>query len=172
MRALTYKFLPPASRYAEAVAAAVQPGDCVIVERAGVRRQLIVRCPDGCGEMLSVNLDPRSGPAWHLYSRRGAWSLFPSIARPTGCLSHFILWRGRVLWCSGADDNETTNFTSEVDRERIVDLLRKGRSASYVELAEQLDEIPWDVLGACRNLVREGILREGKGRRRGIFSIS
>jgi Family of unknown function (DUF6527) len=67
----------------------------MIVEREGVMRQPVVQCPDGCGEILSVNLDRHSGLAWRLHNRRGSWSLYLSIDKPTGCESHFILSYGK-----------------------------------------------------------------------------
>jgi hypothetical protein len=58
-----------------------------------------MRCPDGCGETLVVNLDPRAGKAWKLDMRTGKATLYPSVWRDGGCGSHFIVWRGDVLWC-------------------------------------------------------------------------
>ncbi|MGH6810785.1 MAG: DUF6527 family protein [Methylocella sp.] len=171
MKALSYKILTTVARYAEAAASIGNPGDCAIVERGGVHRQLVMRCPDGCGEILSVNLDGRSGPAWRLYKKRGVWSLFPSIDRPSGCLSHFILWHGRVLWCSALDGDEGGDQLIEINSEQILAILCDGRSASFVQIADKLDELPWDVLTVCRSLARRGILEEGTGKQRGIFSV-
>jgi len=142
-----------------------------VVERAGVRRQLVVCCPDGCGEVLSINLDARSGPAWRLYLKRGVWSLFPSIDKSAGCLSHFILWRGRVLWCGADDDDGDPQEIPEIKIECIVDALQGGRKAGFVQIADELDEVPWDVLAVCGSLVRPGVLEEGLGKQRGIFSV-
>ncbi len=103
MRASRYTMCGQVERYGEAAARLAKPGDCALVARGGVQRQLIMKCPDGCGETLSVNLDARSGKAWRIYERRGRWSLFPSIDRPTGCQSHFVLWHGHVLWCDFDD---------------------------------------------------------------------
>jgi hypothetical protein len=41
-------------------------GQAALVHR-GVDRSITLACPDGCGEMLTVNLDRRSGPAWRFY---------------------------------------------------------------------------------------------------------
>lgn len=99
MRAVKFSMLASAASYADAALLLRKPGDCAVVERSGIQRQLVMRCPDGCSEVLSINLDPRSGRAWRLQHRRGKWSLFPSIDKPSGCLSHFILWAGQILWC-------------------------------------------------------------------------
>jgi hypothetical protein len=105
MKASRYTILGVAPNYASAAVMLVNHGDRAAVERAGTQRQIVIHCPDGCGEVLSKNLDKRSGPAWRLYKRHKVWSLFPSIDRTTGCLSHFILWRGHILWCMSFDDN-------------------------------------------------------------------
>src|SRR5438105_3352414 len=74
------------------------PGDAVLVNR-GRPRSLLIACPDGCGETLVVNLDQRSGPAWRFYRHASGVSLSPSVWREGGCESHFIVWRGRIIWC-------------------------------------------------------------------------
>jgi len=48
-------------------------------------------------------------------------------------------------------------------------LLVSRERASFVELADELDEVPWDVLDACRRLVRDKTLEEGWGKERGTF---
>src|SRR5579863_6842360 len=105
MRSSTYKILGTVAYHSEAVDQLRSPGDCVIVERGGVTRQLVMKCPDGCGEIISVNLDRRAGPAWRLYKRRGLWSLYPSIDKPEGCESHFILSYGKIVWTDSDWDN-------------------------------------------------------------------
>jgi hypothetical protein len=170
IRASSYRVLAPVQRYSDAAVRLHDSGDCVVVERGGVRRQLVLQCPDGCGEVLSINLDPRSGPAWRLYHRRGHWSLFPSIDKSSGCLSHFILWRGRVLWCDGRGDGAEPEIFADLG-DRVMEVLRGRAAAGFVEIAERLDEVPWDVLGVCRHLVRVGLLDEKPGEPRGIFFI-
>lgn len=169
MRTSRYTVHGQVERHSEAVARQTTPGDCALVARGGIQRQFVMKCPDGCGEVLSVNLDGRSGKAWRIYERRGRWSLFPSIDRTTGCQSHFVLWRGHVLWCDFDDHDEPVDATP-VHSDRILPLF-SGGPVNYVHLADQLDEIPWDVLTACRGLVRSGQLVEGEGRERGVFRI-
>ena len=163
MKASAYKVLAIVTRYAEAAGSVASPGDCAIVERASVSRQLVIRCPDGCGEILSVNLDARSGPAWRLYRKSGVWSLFPSIDRTSGCLSHFILWNGRVLWCSGLDDDEGGGWPIVISAELILEILHNGRSAHFVQIADELDDVTWEVLAASRRITRQRIGDEGPG---------
>jgi Family of unknown function (DUF6527) len=172
MRTYCYRMLSTSERYSEAAAVLRGPGDCAIVERQGVQRQLVICCPDGCGETLSINLDPRAGPAWRLYKRDDEWTLFPSIDRPTGCQSHFILWRGRIFWTD--EDHERDESHKEVIRNlrgKVLAALENRKQVHFVDLAESLKEIPWDVLAACRRLARRGEIEEGKGLQRGIFWV-
>jgi hypothetical protein len=39
----------------------------------------------------------------------------------------------------------------------------------YIEIADKLDAIPWDILTICRRLVRKGLAVEGIGDLRGFF---
>jgi Family of unknown function (DUF6527) len=170
MRADRFSLLATEERYGDAVSRLNQPGDCAIVERGGVRRQLVILCPDGCGETLSINLDRRSGPAWRLLHRRESWSLFPSIDKPSRCLSHFILWRDHILWCDWEDAAEGPDIDTALVG-RVVEILQDTGPIGFVELAEKLDEVPWDVLGACRQLVKAAVLEEQSGHPRGIFLV-
>jgi hypothetical protein len=54
-----------AERQPEAAKLIAKAGDVALVER-GVLRSLVICCPDGCGEVITVNLDSRSGPAWRI----------------------------------------------------------------------------------------------------------
>lgn len=172
MRTHSYRILSISERYTEAAATLRAPGDCAIVERQSVQRQLVMCCPDGCGEILSINLDPRSGPAWRLYKRDNEWTLFPSIDRPTGCQSHFILWRGRIFWTD--EDHERDEDDKGAIRSiagKVLAALEQTGRIHFVDLAESLGEIPWDVLAACRRLARRGEIEEGKGAQRGVFCL-
>jgi uncharacterized protein DUF6527 len=64
----------------------------------GRYKRLVFTCPSGCGELLSINLDPRQEPSWRLtIDGTGKPSLYPSVWRTSGCQAHFILRRG-VVW--------------------------------------------------------------------------
>ncbi len=171
MKATSYKMVGVVERYTDAAQAVAQPGECAIVERAGQQRQLVMRCPDGCGEILSINLDPRSGPAWRMYRRRGRWSLYPSIDRTSGCFSHFILWNGRIIWAEAASDELDLESYDRL-MQPVLAALQRCVSASYVQLADELEELPWDVLSVCRMLVRQSKIVEGAGKNRGVFSTN
>lgn len=56
-------------------------------------------CPCRCGEVIQLSLMTRDRPRWRAeVEANGAVSLYPSVWRTRGCLSHFILRRGRVYW--------------------------------------------------------------------------
>ena len=167
MKARTYQVVTVVERYSEAVDRVPAAGDCAVVKRGSRYRQLVMRCPDGCGEVLSINLDPRTGPAWRAYRRADQWTVYPSIDKPSGCKSHFILVRGRILWCDW-DDERDADVPGDDLSDRVLPLLSAIRT-SFVELADQLDEIPWDVLRACRCLVHSGKAVEGRLLDRGTF---
>jgi hypothetical protein len=140
------------------------PGEAVLVRR-GVLRSMVMACPDGCGEILSVNLDGRAGKACRYYDRGGDVSLFPSVWRDTGCESHFILWRSHIYWCDWGEELDMP--MSEVIVQ-VRDALGM-QLESYTSIAERLELVPWAVLSACGKLRREGVAIEGKDKQRGHF---
>jgi hypothetical protein len=140
------------------------PGEAVLVRR-GVLRSMVMSCPDGCGEVLTINLDGRAGKAWRYYDRGGDVSLFPSVWRDTGCESHFILWRSQIYWCDWGEELDIPMAEVIVQvRDALGDRLE-----AYPSIAERLDLVPWAVLSACGRLRREGVAIEGKDKFRGHF---
>ena len=120
-----------------------------------------------------MNLDARAGKAWRLYQGpTTGLTLFPSVWRDTGCQSHFIIWRDRIL-LFGVDGATGASPRDDLDvaslSRRVLGVWPRDRAVSYVEVADVLGEIPWDVLEACRRLVTLGALVEGRGERRGSF---
>lgn len=149
----------------EAAASLVHTGDAALVHR-GILRMLAIKCPCGCGDTLVINLDRRVGPAWRLYSRVKGLTLFPSYWRDTACESHFILWNNRVYWCDWDDDSIWER--SSVLEDRVFDIL-PDKFINYEQLADQLDETPWDVLQACYALLRKGLAEMNSPRKKGEF---
>ena len=141
----------------DAVAKIASPGDCVIVHRS-LARSVVMVCPDGCGSVLTINVDRRCGRAWDLYLRKEQLSIFPSYWRADGCLSHFIVWRNRILWCDSLDFFEPQNISSL--NSSVLARLSVSSYISYQSIANEIDEIPWDVLWSCRSLVLEGLAEE------------
>lgn len=147
------------------------PGDAVLVER-GKPRWFVMRCPCGCGDVLPVNLDPRAGKAWRYYKDRRGISIYPSVWRDTGCESHFIVWRGKILLFGSREEGDD----SAPRAEELTTLataahqhLSQQRFRHFAEIADALDAVPWDVLDALRHLVRKGLAREGAFKERGTF---
>lgn len=69
----------------------------------------LFRCPSGCGEVISLSLQPAHNPRWSVKTDgKGRPTLYPSVWRNNGCRSHFWVEAGRVLWCrdSGAAPSE------------------------------------------------------------------
>ncbi len=148
------------------------PGDAVLVTR-GSPRWLVMSCPCGCGEVIPINLDPRSGPAWEYYdgAKRGL-TVFPSVWRDTGCRSHFIIWYGRIFLFGGESEDGEFNVPPEVQQSLNSRVPKKlsEQLVHFREIARQLDAVPWDVEHVCRQLVRTGYAREGTGKQRGFFA--
>lgn len=146
-------------------------GDVAGVIR-GRPRSLLMRCPDGCGETVVINLDPRAGKAWRVDIRNGTLSLYPSVWRNDGCKSHFIIWRDHIIWCGIFErDNEEPVF----DEALIAIVQAELRPDAYREpheIADHIGEIWWDVSRALRHLVRQGIAEEGKGFDRHRFRLA
>ncbi|MFC0539644.1 DUF6527 family protein [Pelagicoccus mobilis] len=56
-------------------------------------------CPCGCEEVIYLNLLPQSRPCWSMnVTWFGGVSIIPSVWRKRGCLSHFFLRDGNVVW--------------------------------------------------------------------------
>jgi hypothetical protein len=150
------------------------PGDAVVIERERPR-WFLISCPCGCGEILPVNLDSRAGPAWNLYEdSKAGISLYPSVWRESGCGSHFILWRGKI-WLIGRNvdglDGEYFSDGSVLLREAVRSKLSNKEAVSFLDVAQDLHVVPWDVLTICRALTKSGLAREGRGKRRGWFKL-
>jgi hypothetical protein len=140
-------------RHAEATDIIQEPGDVAIVSRGNIR-SLAIRCPDGCGEVISVNLDPRTGPAWKFFQRSDSLTLYPSVWRESGCRAHFILWKDRLIWCDGLD---SPNWRDDEVKRRIYAVLpeQPAPHRHFEEIAAELGLIPWEALWASQSLVTD-----------------
>ena len=93
---------------AEARGLLMEHANQVVVLRRDQARAVLFMCPDCCGELLTVNVDPQAGRAWRLREGiDGNITLMPSIWRTSGCYAHFIIWRSRIWWCRIADDDDS-----------------------------------------------------------------
>jgi hypothetical protein len=132
-----------------------------------------MRCPDACGEIISVNLDGRAGPAWRLYRGKRGMTIFPSIWRESGCKSHFVVWDGHVYWAGSMDWEERE---SEADQpsavEKVIEILRRAKGlVHFVDIADDLEMEPWATLAICKRLKRRKKVREGYGLDEGKFQL-
>lgn len=173
MRVVPLQLRGTVASRSEATGMLAQPGDAVLVLR-GRPRILLLMCPSGCGEEVAINLDERAGKAWRLYQRRDSITLYPSVWRDTGCGSHFIVWKNRIYLFDAieAEDDEAESLWSRevgIERELVLAAMPVNSPMSYVDIADTLDALPWEVLVVCRRLVREGAAREGKDKERGCF---
>jgi hypothetical protein len=116
---------------------------------------MVILCPEGCGEIITINLDGRSGPAWKFFQRKSGVTVYPSIWRETGCQAHFIIWNDRILWCDRNDSASTLD-------ESLLSLVRNKLPPAgmphkhYEEISVELGEVPWEVLWCCQRLVEQG----------------
>lgn len=155
-RARSISRIPAVERYSQAIELLDKPGDTVLVIR-GVPRSVIIKCPEGCGDLITLNVDKRSGPAWRLFDRRNRLTIYPSIWRANACEAHFIVWDNKIIWC------DTYEFRSCEDPDLVSAVQRVLPGVAephrhYEDLAAELGiAVPWDVLWACQALVRKGV---------------
>lgn len=138
-----------------------KPGDAALVVR-GLTRSVVMACPDGCGETLVVNIDPRAGKAWHIDTRGEGLTLYPSVWRDGGCKSHFIVWRGFLIWC---DRFTFGNSEPEYDpslEEPVLSAMHVSMPLTATAIAVAVNEIVWDVNRAANRLVARGLARSWK----------
>lgn len=79
---------------------ALRSGDLVLVEDAGVKKWVCLRCPGGCGQAISLSLNPDRRPRWTF--KVDFWarpSVEPSVHQRNACGCHFWIRRGRIDWC-------------------------------------------------------------------------
>lgn len=81
----------------------VEPNRFYVVAHKEVLYWALFRCPDGCGEVISLPLRAPHNPRWSVHvSPAGRATLKPSVWRNQGCKAHFILEDGRVFWCNNS----------------------------------------------------------------------
>jgi len=78
----------------------VRLGHLYCVVNSDKRKWALFKCPCGCGSVITLSLQAVHSPRWQLTeSVCGRPTLYPSVWRDKGCLSHFWLKDGRILWC-------------------------------------------------------------------------
>jgi hypothetical protein len=79
----------------------VEPNRFYVVSHKDDLYWALFRCPDGCGEVISLPLRAPHNPRWSVHAGpSGRATLKPSVWRNQGCKAHFILEDGRVFWCN------------------------------------------------------------------------
>lgn len=137
------------------------PGDASMVFRSRPR-SIVMACPDGCGETLVINLDSRADKAWRCDMRGEGLTLFPSVWREGGCKSHFIVWRGHILWCDRYErGNREPPYNQEIEAV-LLGAMDEVQPRNAVELADAIDELVWDVNRVANRLVGRGLARSWK----------
>lgn len=137
------------------------PGDASMVFRARPR-SIVMACPDGCGETLVINLDSRADKAWRFDMRGEGLTLFPSVWREGGCESHFIVWRGHILWCDRFErGNREPPYNPETEA-AVLGAMDEVQPRNTVELADAIDELVWEVNRVAGRLVGRGLARSWK----------
>lgn len=155
------RMLAPAEYRDQAEAALSAPGDAAMVVRARPR-SVIMACPDGCGETLVINLDSRADKAWRFDMRGEGITLFPSVWRDGGCESHFIVWRGHILWCDRFEKGNREPAYNEKLETVVLSAMDEDEPRSAVQLADTIDELVWDVNRVAGRLVGRGLARSWK----------
>lgn len=149
---LPFQLVATVERRADAVPLLTAAGQGVLVHR-GYERLIVIRCPSGCGEDIVVNLDRNAGPAWRLYRTPRGVTLYPSIWRDSGCESHFILWDDQILLFDGRTYSWDARRV-DIDEKRVLAAIESfPNPVGFRDVADQMQEIPWVVLAACRRLV-------------------
>ena len=166
-RSRRLNLLGQAENHGDAITRVTKPGDAFIVFR-GLPRSLILMCPCGCGDVLTLNLDRRSDKAWLLYRRKAGITLYPSVWRDSGCESHFVVWRNQITWI---DDREIFEDNEEVTRllDGVLACVPTDRFVEPEWIAEKLGADPWDVVHSCRRLVWMDKLEEGERTQKDTF---
>jgi hypothetical protein len=92
---------------------AVADGVFYFVSQNQKPRWVLFRCPSGCGEVITLSLQKAHYPHWRLTRTRGGRpTLYPSIWRDVGCLSHFWVYDGRIYWCRDTGSSQTQMTSS------------------------------------------------------------
>lgn len=79
----------------------VEDGAFIVVTYRGNQVWALFKCPCECGYVISLSLQKNNKSHWSVKkSKFDRPTLYPSVWQNKGCLSHFWITDGRVLWCS------------------------------------------------------------------------
>jgi len=86
------------------------PGTMVFVESGLVKKWACMSCPGGCGEIISLSLNPNQRPRWTVLI--DFWqrpTINPSVHQQNACGCHFWIKNGQVHWCKGGRPKATAS---------------------------------------------------------------
>lgn len=71
----------------------------LVVGEKGYSKWVYMKCPCGCGELVTLSLMKRHSPSWNLkMDRLKRITLSPSIWKKDGCKSHYWIKKGKLVW--------------------------------------------------------------------------
>jgi len=72
----------------------------ILVDDSGTLKWACLGCPGGCGQIISLSLNPNQRPRWQIsVDVWGRPTLSPSVHQKNACGCHFWLKQGEVKWC-------------------------------------------------------------------------
>ncbi|WP_254658596.1 DUF6527 family protein [Phaeobacter inhibens] len=84
------------------------PGQLTLVKSGDIKKWACLRCPGGCGEVISLSLNPNQRPRWLV--SEDFWlrpTIHPSVHQKNECGCHFWIKKGRITWCRGGRPSKT-----------------------------------------------------------------
>lgn len=79
----------------------IQKGIVYVVGGKEYIKWAYIKCPDGCGDIIMLNLSRKNSAIWKVKQDKiGRVSIKPSIHKLDGCKSHFWIKKGNILWAS------------------------------------------------------------------------
>jgi len=80
----------------------IQKNEMVIVKSGNIQKWACFKCPGGCGQTISLSLNPKRSPRWSVaVDWFGLPSVHPSVHQTNECGCHFWVKSGRIEWCPG-----------------------------------------------------------------------
>lgn len=76
----------------------VEAAKLVVVRANGKDRWVMLRCPCGCNEVVTLSVQQAHRTHWTRSGSQDRPTLHPSIWRTEGCRSHFWILDGKVVW--------------------------------------------------------------------------
>ena len=74
-----------------------------------------------------------------------------------------------MLRCGAEDDDGGPQENSEIKVERVVEALQGERKPDFIQIRDELDDVPWECAGGLAGALCWGVVGEGLGEQRGIF---